>query len=320
MESSEDQDPVVDSDRIEAVYQSLNKMKVHLDDDPLSYGPKRINSKISECREHLTRCNELFNAVSRDLHLYKRKHRVAETALKMQVRDLMANDPVIRAGRSIADREAMAYIKLSEQSNQVDKYSVVIGDLENVLSVIKANRSDLKDIQSRLRDQIKVCQEELTTGSHWGTRSTIKPAFIPSDTPSTPPPVVAVHKDESNIEEILGLDMIQESVPPVGEVPVVFAPEVKTEVFPVPEVSIEELIGNAPVPVVEDTSVQSRIEVEVMISGVPRKSTEVEGIKGNSDYSDDFLGAMDVSQPPPRVAPPVMPNISDDIDIDSLLG
>ena len=45
-----------------------------------------------------------------------------------------------------------------------------IQDLDAVLSVIRAKRTDLKDIQGRLRDQFKICQEEIGLGGRWGSR------------------------------------------------------------------------------------------------------------------------------------------------------
>ena len=43
-------------------------------------------------------------------------------------------------------------------------------DLEAVLTVIKAKRADLKDVQGRLRDQIKLCHEEIGLGARWGSK------------------------------------------------------------------------------------------------------------------------------------------------------
>jgi hypothetical protein len=48
--------------------------------------------------------------------------------------------------------------------------SMGIQDLDSVLSVIRVKRTDLKDIQGRLRDQFKICQEEIGLGARWGSR------------------------------------------------------------------------------------------------------------------------------------------------------
>jgi hypothetical protein len=43
--------------------------------------------------------------------------------------------------------------------------------------VVRIKRADLKDIQGRLRDQLKVCQEEIGLGGRWGRAgSSLRPS------------------------------------------------------------------------------------------------------------------------------------------------
>jgi hypothetical protein len=39
------------------------------------------------------------------------------------------------------------------------------------MTVIKAKRTDLKDLQGRLRDQLKLCQEQISLGQRWGSKT-----------------------------------------------------------------------------------------------------------------------------------------------------
>ena len=39
------------------------------------------------------------------------------------------------------------------------------------MTVIKAKRTDLKDLQGRLRDQLKLCQEQIALGQRWGSKT-----------------------------------------------------------------------------------------------------------------------------------------------------
>ncbi len=183
-----DSGPKVDTERLEAVYLTLGGMTVELDADPLELGPKRLNEKIAECRGHLSRCEKVFLDVSQDLHWYKRQQRYATAAFTLKFRELMTNDPEVRAGRSVADRDATANTKLKVEREELDKLSFSVEDLEAVLIVIRTKRSDLKDIQSRLRDQLKVCQEELGLGGRWGNslpgkkRGALETARVVSET------------------------------------------------------------------------------------------------------------------------------------------
>jgi len=162
--------PKIDPTWISGIYDRLGDLELALDPDPLIYGPKRLNAKVAEARNMLRSCEGLFLQVSHDLHRYSRALRVATAKLKMSKDYLFANDPETRAGRNVADREAIATMKLQEQVKEVHRLEIGTEDLKALLAVIKAKRADLRDTQGRLRDQIRLCQEEIGLGGRWGSR------------------------------------------------------------------------------------------------------------------------------------------------------
>jgi hypothetical protein len=159
---------MLDPSHIEGLYASLGAMHVELDADPLELGPKRLNGKIAECRGLLSRCEKIFLDVSQTLHRYRRELRGASADFKLQMRELLTNDPEVRMGRNVTDREAIAANKLRVEAEEIDRLTANVEDLEAVLTVVRTKRADLKDIQGRLKDQLKVCQEEISLGGRWG--------------------------------------------------------------------------------------------------------------------------------------------------------
>ena len=162
--------PTIDQERVERVYGALSTMDVALDADPLAYGPKRINNKVYEVRALLSRLERLYLSVAQDLQWFKHKLRKIEAVIELTKNDLFATDPEVRAGRNVADREALASVKMRSEIQEKTSYEDATHELEGVMTVVKAKRTDLKDIQGRLRDQIKLCQEEISLGSHWGSK------------------------------------------------------------------------------------------------------------------------------------------------------
>ena len=152
----------------DGIYDALRVMDVTLDPDPIQYGPKRLNGKVAESRAQLSRCESIFLDLSQELSRVKRDARLAEADFNLQMKHLLANDPEVRAGRNLKDREAIATMKLEAEHRKINELSLFIEEVEACLTVIKAKRSDLKDIQGRLRDQIKLIQEEISLGTKWG--------------------------------------------------------------------------------------------------------------------------------------------------------
>ena len=95
------------------------------------------------------------------------------------MKHLLANDPEVRAGRNLKDREAIATMKPEVEHRKINDLTLFIEEVEACLTVIKAKRSDLKDIQGRLRDQIKLIQEEINLGTKWGNLEAQAVELIP---------------------------------------------------------------------------------------------------------------------------------------------
>jgi hypothetical protein len=170
----------IDLEEIKSVYKKLIIMDVSLDEDPLRFGPKRINNKLSKARTFLSGCESIFNSVMYKLRLYEREHKRLSLLLNIRKKDLLTNDPETRAARSATDRDAVASMKLFNLIEEANRIESSIDELSSLLVVIKAKRSDLKDLMGRLRDQLKLCQEEINLGGQWGMEATIsKTIFTP---------------------------------------------------------------------------------------------------------------------------------------------
>jgi hypothetical protein len=163
-----EQVPVVDHERLTLVYGELKGMAVKLDPNPIDYGPIRFNNRIAKVRALLTRVEQIFLQGSEDLHWFKRRARAKRTLYELERRDLMINDPKCRMGRSQGEREALADVQLRAQIEGIEELSAKAEDLEILMIVIKSKRTDLKDIQGRMRDQMKLIEHDLGMGARWG--------------------------------------------------------------------------------------------------------------------------------------------------------
>lgn len=163
--------PVVDLDRIEETYAELKKMEIVLDPNPIEYGPKRFSNRIAQVRAMLNRVEQIFLQTSEDLHYFKRLINARRALYELEKRDLMVNDPRCRVGRSQQEREALADVQLRDQIEAIQKLELAAHDLETVMTSIKAKRTDLKDVQGRMRDQMKLIEHDIGMGARWGSNA-----------------------------------------------------------------------------------------------------------------------------------------------------
>lgn len=161
----------VDVQYIANIYSKLTEMDIQLDTDPIEYGPSRLNQKTAHLRTFLSQTEKIFMEVSHNLHKYKRDLLISETQYEVEKNRLMAEDPHVRSGRSQGERESLASTKLVDIQSKINDCRLAVHDLEDVMKVIKAKRTDLKDLQGRLRDQLKLCQEQIALGQRWGSKA-----------------------------------------------------------------------------------------------------------------------------------------------------
>lgn len=167
--------PEVDLDRIRSTYSELKKMQVHLDPNPIEYGPKRFNNRIARVRAMLNRVDQIFLQTSEDLHYFQRVINAKKTFYELEKRELMVNDPRCRVGRSQQEREALADVQLRSLIEEIVGLEQAAHDLETVMVSIKSKRSDLKDAQTRMRDQMKLIEHDISMGARWGSNASLTP-------------------------------------------------------------------------------------------------------------------------------------------------
>jgi hypothetical protein len=172
--------PLVDDERIQDTYTELKGMQVQLDPNPIEYGPRRFNNRIAQVRAMLNRVEQLSLQASEDLHYFKRIINAKKSLYELEKRELMVKDPTCRVGRSQGEREAIADVRLRSQIESIQELEAAAHDLETIMLSIRSKRTDLKDAQSRMRDQMKLIEHDISMGARWGNRDVVSPNAVAS--------------------------------------------------------------------------------------------------------------------------------------------
>jgi hypothetical protein len=296
-------------DEVDSIYARLAGLAVPLDDDPLAYGPKRLQEKTAHCRKFLSETERLFLDVSHRLHKLKRNLRAAAAALELSTKYLYATDPEVRAGRNIADRDAFAAIKLKDEWMHRHALEQQVLDMEAVMLVIKAKRSDLRDTQGRIRDQVRLCGQELELGGRWGTKRPNAPDLEPGQG----------FADGTDVQSVL--DLIEEMG---GEGAAEIAlPTLADDADDVEETPPEETPVVAPVvtPVVAPTGdvfvhPEDKLNFDLLDAETPKTAADV--LPSNGSSGDDIDRMINGVQIPSDKTTPKKKELTEQ-DFDSLL-
>lgn len=159
---------LVSKEYLDKIYEALGEMIVVLDSDPLTLGPKTLNEKIAKVGNYRTEVSHLQTQVSKLLQERKRAYRVLKFELDRKVNSLAIEDDIISSLKTRKERVAAARKKFKDLSSNVQLLESAVEDLSDLMSILKIKRADLKDTETRLKEQIQMCKEERILGSQWG--------------------------------------------------------------------------------------------------------------------------------------------------------
>ena len=294
--------PTIDEAYTRNIYDALSNMEVDLDADPLQYGPKRLNGKVAATRRHLSRCQQLYMQMADDLQRLNRAHRALKLDYDLQLQDMLSNDPDVRSNKNIRDREAVATTKLRAEREQLSHIEMAQSDIESVLSIVKAKREDLKDIQGRIRDQVKLCQEEIGLGSGWGSRP-----------PPHAPDVISPNRPRVNTEALEQLHantaVFGSSTSGITDLEAYVLSE--TGDSEVPTEPDEPVVSESEAPIVSEP--EETVLPDIPVSVAPPAQT-------NKTEIDAFFDNLDTSTPAPKSASGKAISQAAELNFDDLLS
>lgn len=155
----------------DAIYSNISKLEVELDHDPLVNGPAALNKKTAVARNFLTSATHMHMEVSNHLRSAKRQLIYEEGILDAKIKDIVINDKTARGYSSIKEREYYAQLQHKEGVTKLNNLKQYVQNLEFLLEAIKLKIADLKDVQVRIQNQVRLCQDELSTGNKWGNHA-----------------------------------------------------------------------------------------------------------------------------------------------------
>mgnify|MGYP003394100418 CR=1 FL=1 len=311
--------PEIDEKRIDSIYAELKDMQVVLDPNPIEFGPRRFNNRIAQVRALLNRVEQVFLQVSEDWHYFKRAINVKRNIFELERRELLARDPKTRVGRSQSERETLADVQLRTQIEEIQTLELALCDLETVMKVIKSKRTDLKDAQSRMRDQMKMIEQDLSMGARWGNRQA-----GPLRQPDPHNELGAASLDVGDMLDNLdkGMGWSEENSEVSTDVPVsdnggeLFLGETSTEEFEETETGEPESSGEDPVlefPGLNESLISD--DPLLLVEETPSKE-----ITGEDSEVDDFLASLDaVTSEKPSMGSATLRELSSD-NVDDLIA
>jgi hypothetical protein len=219
----------------------------------------------------------------------------------MERKELLANDMSVRSAPNQSLRDAVADSRLSDQIRSIQALELKAQDLEMLMVVIKAKRTDLKNSQGRLRDQLKLIEHDLGMGARWGNNA-------------PPSPVAGAVADIDGLLATAdegGAWDDNEDEPEIGTEGVVVEDE-----DPTPHVDVDTLDLDEDGEDDDSEEIEEKEEEDDSILAEDDEAEPMPEASSSDDEVDAFLDSIDDAPEPDTGAP----EVRDQTDIEDLIS
>jgi hypothetical protein len=154
--------------RVEQIFGEMDSYILDLIPDPTSLGPQYFRDSIAICRNHLNRVGLVLSEVDRERLGVSSELRKQEATFALEYDDCLANNAQVRALSSIDDRRATVNSLLRAERIQINELRDQQHVLDSVHKLVLFRNRELQATMTALKDQNRVMQGEIRSGSFYG--------------------------------------------------------------------------------------------------------------------------------------------------------
>jgi hypothetical protein len=155
-------------ERVQAVYDELDKYVIELDPDPSARGPAYLQDLISKTRGSLNQVSRLIQEVHRHRHSQEIELDKLATAYELSSDHLLATDGRVTRLPNIDDRKAMIGFILLDERTKILGLQREIKELGFVDKAVRHRHKELDNTMSAIRMQKSLIDTEMRTGAFYG--------------------------------------------------------------------------------------------------------------------------------------------------------
>lgn len=194
---------------MDEIFSFIEDANVDLDYDPLRRGPKFLNNMVATCRNLSNEVQTFEREVSIAKIALERSLNKLETEYELRFNDLMSNDEEVLRQPSAADRQSKADYILKDLRTDIRTSKAKLTDLGHVESIVQSKLRELRDVNSDIRLQVKLVQEEIKLGTFRGDETEeseheIQPEEIDLEEEVLPKELKDKEVDPEEYEELFG--------------------------------------------------------------------------------------------------------------------
>jgi len=156
---------VLSKEQLDQIIEEISRYEVNLEEDPTQphLGTNYLQKIISRCRAYQNRVQYYIQIVKLHEKKIRLDLRQRELDLDFKMKELLADDVVVRKQPSVRDRESVAATMLGEEHKAVTTLKVELLDVEETVKLIRSKYDQLKQTSNDIRMQRVLIKDDKET-------------------------------------------------------------------------------------------------------------------------------------------------------------
>jgi hypothetical protein len=153
---------------VDTIFKEMNSYVLELANEPGALGPQYFQNIIAVCRNYLNKVSLRISELNRERLEVSSELRKLEALYALEYDNLLTNDVQIKSLASVEDRKAATGFHLREQQAKINELKDQMHALDSVYKVVNHRNRELHATMTAIKDQRRLMQVELSTGSFYG--------------------------------------------------------------------------------------------------------------------------------------------------------
>lgn len=174
---------MIEADRVEEIFKQMDEYVLELSSDAKDLGAQYFQDKISICRNYLNSVSLVVSELNQEKLSISAEIRKLEALYELEYDNLLATDETVRRLASIEDRKSTIKHMLRKEKQAIDRLKDNLHAVEAVFKVVNHRSKELHATMNEIRDQRRLIQAEIRSGSFYGDERPTRAAH--SEEPET---------------------------------------------------------------------------------------------------------------------------------------
>ncbi len=149
-------------EKLSQMLEEVSTYEVTLEEDPTlpHLGTRYLQKSIAQCRKFSNRVQHYLQLAMRYERSLLTEIKQVELDMEFKLKELLADDPIVRQQKALEDRKALAEMQLKTESENLKGLRIKLIDIQETVKILKFKYGDLQRTNNDIKIQRSLVKDD----------------------------------------------------------------------------------------------------------------------------------------------------------------